>query len=391
MNMSRVIFSINQCSPVEQRLLRALRAMNWNDNWPAQAGFFLEEMGFGSSQVFAFNSLIETIMQADPGFDLLGPLSPFVSRDELNLLAALGNASRKASNALPDVEDGLPAVLKSLVDTCGTALRRAGLPMKTRATLQNGKALPPMTSKILPFQGESSMRRVKVLALHAPTPRVRRIVLGGYSLKSFAVDLPAQWIKVFLPGPTEQQIGRAFTIRDFDTVKKELTFDIALHEGGPMSDWALRAQVGDELQIAGPRGGFKGVDEKSWLLLACDDTGLPAIAAIVCQLPAHLQVQVFIEVADETERQFLAVQPRVKVRWIYRNGSADQPAETLAEVLRYSPLPVRSGDAWIAAEASTIRAIRTQLLRDRGFELGRVHAAGYWKRGEQDHRDLAAG
>lgn len=390
MNM-KVIFSVNQCSPVEQRLLRALRAMNWDGFWPAQAGFFLEEMGFTTAQAFSFASLMQCILEADPAFMLLGPASGFVSRDELNLLAALGTSSRKNSNALADAEDGSPAVLKSLLDTCGAALRKASLPMKTRATLTNGKTLPPMVSQILPFQGESSMRRVKVVSIHQPTPRVRRIVLGGYSLKSFVTDYPAQWIKVFLPAPVGHEIGRAFTIRDFDTVSKQLTFDIALHEGGPMSEWALTANVGDELQIAGPRGGFKGISDKSWLVLAGDETGLPAIAAIVRSLPANLLVHVFIEVADESEKQFLATQPRTRVRWVYRNGSADQPAETLAQALRYSPLPVRGGDAWIAAEASAIRSIRTQLLRERGFELGRVQAAGYWKQGEQDHCDLAAG
>jgi NADPH-dependent ferric siderophore reductase len=125
--------------------------------------------------------------------------------------------------------------------------------------------------------------------------------------------------------------------------------------------------------------------------LAADETGLPAIASIVRQLPADLVVYIFAEIADETERPFLEVQPRVHIRWIYRNGSPTQDPETLSEVLRYSPLPATGGDAWIAAEASVIRTIRTHLLRERGFELGRVHAAGYWKRGEQDHCDLAAG
>jgi NADPH-dependent ferric siderophore reductase len=215
--------------------------------------------------------------------------------------------------------------------------------------------------------------------------------VGGYSLKTFETDLPAQWVKIFLPDGTAHPVGRAFTIHSFDEAQKELVFDIALHEGGPMSKWAFTARVGDELQLAGPRGGFKGVSPRSWLLLAADETGLPAIAAIVRQLPADLEVYVFAEVADETERQFLETQPRVHVRWIYRNGSSTQDPETLGDVVRYSALPMRGGDAWIAAEASVIRSIRTHLLRDRGFELARVQAAGYWKRGEQDHRDLAAG
>lgn len=390
--MSRMIFSINQCSPIEQRLLKALRAVNWNGSWPAQAGFFLEDMGFSSAQAIGFGVLVETIVTADPSFELLGPISPFVSRDELNLLAALGNASRKGSNdSSGDPHDGVPQALKSLIDNCGTSIRKARLPMKTRAILQNGRALPAIASQVVPFQNDHSLRAVKVMSIHKPTPGVRRIVLGGHSLKSFAPDLPAQWVKIFLPDTNGPKIGRAFTIRDFDTAQHQLTFDIALHDGGPMSAWALTAQVGDCLELAGPRGGFRGATPRSWLLLAGDDTALPALAAIVRQLPAEQQVHLFIEVANESEKQFLATQPRVRVRWVYREGSETQPAETLAEVLRFSPLPSTGGDAWIAAEATTIRSIRTHLLRERGFELGRVHAAGYWKKGEQDHCDLAAG
>lgn len=387
-----MIFSLNQCSPVEQRLLRALRAVNWAGSWPAQAGFFLEEIGFSSIQAIGFGVLIETIVKADPGFELLGPVSPFVSRDELNLLAALGNASRKNSNDdHGDPEDGMPAVLKSLIDSCGTSIRKARIPMKTRAILQNGRTLPAVARQVLAFQTDTSLRRVKVVSIHQPTPGVRRIVVGGHALKSFVTDLPAQWVKIFLPDATGPLVGRAFTIRDFNNDSHQLTFDIALHDGGPMSAWAHTAKIGDNLDLAGPRGGFKGATPRSWLLLAGDETALPALASIVRQLPADLQVHLFIEVANEAEKQFLATQPRVRVRWVYREGSETQPAETLSEVLRFSPLPTTGGDAWIAAEATTIRSIRTHLLRERGFELGRVHAAGYWKKGEQDHCDLAAG
>ncbi|MFJ3149617.1 siderophore-interacting protein [Pseudomonas hunanensis] len=389
--MGRMIFSTNQCSPVELRLLKALRALNWEGNWPAQAGFFLEEMGLSSSQVFVFAGLVAAIIEADPGFYLLGPTSPFVSPDELNLLAALGNASRKSSNRVEQLTSNRLPVVKSLIDSCGAALHSGQIRMKTRASLHNGRTLPSIASQVLPFQDDRTIRDVTVVSVHKPTPRVRRIILGGHSLRTFVTDLPAQWVEIFLPDGTAQPVGRAFTIYSFDTVNSQLTFDIALHGDGPMSDWALTAKPGDALQLAGPRGGFKGVTSRSWLLLVADETGLPAVAAIVRKLPADLEVHVFVETADESERQLLEIQPNVRVRWIYRNGTSSQEPETLSEVLRYSPLPATGGDAWIAAEASAIRRIRTQLLRDRGFELGRVQAAGYWKRGEQDHRDLAAG
>ncbi|WHL27107.1 MULTISPECIES: siderophore-interacting protein [Pseudomonas] len=131
--------------------------------------------------------------------------------------------------------------------------------------------------------------------------------------------------------------------------------------------------------------------ERAWLLLAGDEAALPGIAAILETLPEDLVTHVFIEIPNADEQQPLTVSENTYVRWISRQGESGQPEETLAEVLRYSPLPTRSGDAWLAGEASIIRLLRTRLLRERSFELGRVHAAGYWKQGEQDHGDLAAG
>ncbi|GJB79501.1 hypothetical protein KAM380_039660 [Aeromonas caviae] len=118
---------------------------------------------------------------------------------------------------------------------------------------------------------------------------------------------------------------------------------------------------------------------------------MPGIAAILETLPEDLVTHVFIEIPNADEQQPLTVSENTYVRWISRQGESGQPEEILAEVLRYSPLPTRSGDAWLAGEASIIRLLRTRLLRERSFELGRVHAAGYWKQGEQDHGDLAAG
>jgi NADPH-dependent ferric siderophore reductase len=89
----------------------------------------------------------------------------------------------------------------------------------------------------------------------------------------------------------------------------EMHYVLEVHDGGPMSDWAMTAKAGDVRQLAGPRSGFKRVTPHSWLLMAADETGLPAVAAILRQLPADQEVHVFAEVANETERQFLKPNP----------------------------------------------------------------------------------
>lgn len=389
--MSRVMLSANQCSPIEEKLLRALRAFNWDDSWPTQAGFMLEEIGLSTEHTFVFARLIHGVLSAVPSFDLFGPTSQFISRDELNLLAALGNASRNRRVSKQPLPHAVPAALEKLIEACGLALRIGEVTLKSRTIVSAGHSLPEVNAQVLPMMGDTTMRPVKVKSISAPTPLMRRVVVSGEGLFGFTPLLPAQWVKVFLPSKTHHQVGRAFTIRAFDADRHELTFDIALHEGGPMSQWALRAVVGDRLELAGPRGGFKGADPRGWLLLAGDETALPGIAAILETLPEELVTHVFIEIPNAGEKQSLTIGENTYVHWISRQNENGEASETLAEALRYSPLPTRSGDAWIAGEASIIRVLRTRLLRERSFELGRVHAAGYWKQGEQDHCDLAAG
>jgi NADPH-dependent ferric siderophore reductase len=390
--MGRSIFSINQCSSPEQRLLRAMRAVAWSVNWSSQSGFLLEEAGLAHAHTYAFATLVKTITQADPEFELLGPDSPFVSKDELNLLASLASAARKTDRErFSDHDDATPVVLRSAIDKCGQALRKAAIVLKPRIALRNARPLAAISSEVPPLRGGNSLRRVQVIAVHQPTPNVRRIVFGGPALKTFKPELPAQWIKLFLPHEEQSKIGRAFTIRDFDASVRHLTIDITLHEQGPMSEWALRAVVGDQLQISDPRGGFRGCTQRSWLLLAGDETAISALAGIVRGVAQEVEVHMFIEVSDRCEVQFMVAHPNVKLRWIFRYSADESPIENLCDVLRHSLLPATKGDAWIAGEAAAVRSIRTLLLRERGFEPGRVQAAEYWKKGEEDHRDIAAG
>jgi NADPH-dependent ferric siderophore reductase len=67
-----------------------------------------------------------------------------------------------------------------------------------------------------------------------------KIVLDGEALTDLQVRFPAQWIKLFLTAQSADKL--------------EMTIDFFLHEEGTASEWAKRAQVGEELTFAGPAG-----------------------------------------------------------------------------------------------------------------------------------------
>lgn len=379
--MQRNFFSINKCSHDEQKLLKALRALNWEGSWPTQAGFLLEEIGIYSVHAFPFVRLIPAIIAIAPDFSLLGPASPFVSKDEIELLSALGHAARSKSKNIT-MTPLLPTDVQTLLAICGDELRLAKVNIKPRAVLNSFKELVAHATE--QYSPKLAPILVKVVSVNQITPSFQRIVFAGEALATFQLQYPAQWIKVFLPNSDMQ--GRAYTIRHFDENQKQLTLDIATHHQGLISSWAKQAKVGDELYITPPRGGFKDLDKDGWLLLLADETGIPSMATILEQLPAHLKVYVFIEISSEAEKQQLTTQADATIKWLFKNTHKD----SLKTVLKASSLPTTQGYAWIAAEASVIRGVRTQLLKEQGFSLANIQTTGYWKLGEKDHKDLAA-
>ncbi|MEO3764728.1 SIP domain-containing protein [Streptomyces sp. B5E4] len=44
----------------------------------------------------------------------------------------------------------------------------------------------------------------------------------------------------------------------------------------------------------------------------------------------------------------------------------------------------------MAGESATVRAVRRQLVRERGFDRGAVTFSGYWRRGTTEDQWLAA-
>ena len=184
------------------------------------------------------------------------------------------------------------------------------------------------------------------------SPSYVRLQLGHPDLADFGVDGPRydQRIKLLLPGPDglprldpetwwadwsalpEETRGhlRTYTIRDVrgsgpDT---RLVVDVVLHPGahGPGSAWAARAAVGARVLVLCPRRGtpFGGIEfapgDASRLLLAGDETAVPAIAAILELLPSEARGAAFLEVPEEADVQALAAPPGVRVTWLARRG-----------------------------------------------------------------------
>ncbi len=181
------------------------------------------------------------------------------------------------------------------------------------------------------------MARVEQLS-----PSFRRFTFTGPELDLFGDPGLDVRIKFVLPAPDggyehlvrdaeswyaawrDQPEERRNPLRTYTTVAvrpeaREVDVDVVLHgDAGPASRWALAAEVGTPLVLLGPDATFDGPaggiefrppTRPHALLLAGDETALPAIAAICEDLPADAWGEVYVEVPHVGDARDLVTPP----------------------------------------------------------------------------------
>lgn len=235
------------------------------------------------------------------------------------------------------------------------------------------------------------MRRIEDLS-----SRLRRVVLAGTELEGFEITEPAASVRLLLPATPGQLVMpewtgnqfelpdgqrapiRTFTPRHFDTEELELTLDIVMHDGGVASDWVASVQPGDEVAVSGPGRGYTVDTEAPAILLAGDETAIPAISQLLEVLPAEMEVEVHVELADPAGRLDLPAHPASEVTWHDRTADAP-PGDALASAIE--AMDQVPDVVWVAGEAAAMQRIRKHLFDVRGMSRKTVTARGYWKQG----------
>lgn len=241
----------------------------------------------------------------------------------------------------------------------------------------------------------TSRRALTVKSVSKLTPNMIRVTLQGDELAGFTSLSFDDHLKLFVPesgaaGAEPQIVGRNYTPRRYDAEAGELVIDFALHEAGPATRWAEQAAAGTPVTIGGPRGSFViSPTAYDWHLLVADDTGLPAIARRLEELPAGTRVVVIVEVDTEADEIPLPTKANASIHWIHREGAPAGQAEHLSKALRAIDLPAGDYYAWVACEAAVAKALRQQLLAEHGAQPKWTRAAAYWRHGVADvHENL---
>lgn len=269
----------------------------------------------------------------------------------------------------------------------------------------------PKTSRRLTVH-PLTLREVEVVRVVDLTPGMRRITLSGEQLREFisvngitqpAFDSPGFDDDIRLvfcyPGqaepvlPVEKEGGlevprdprplsREYTVRRWDPEARELDVDFVKHGIGVGTAWAHRAQAGDRIHFYGPSASRGLPKDADWLLVAGDDTAIPAIARLLDELTEDARTQVFIEVAEAAHRLELQAPPGVEVTWLVRDGAEAGTTTLLVDAVKDTSWWQGRPFAWVAGERTAVRDLRRHLIEDRGMPKEDIDFTGYWRRGE---------
>ena len=298
---------------------------------------------------------------------------------------------------------------------------------------------------------------VEVARVERLSPSFVRVELAAPELADLGVDGPTwdQRVKLVVPatpgGPlprmgdgedwyaawqalpaAERGHLRTYTLRDLvgSGADTRAVIDLVVHgedghgEAGPGSRWAAGARVGTRAVLLGPRRGvaWGGIEFAApygaELVLAGDETAVPAVLAILAQLDPGARGAAYLEVPTAADVQTAVHPAGVRLVWLPREGAAlgerlrtavldglgvAVPGEVVRDEdvdpdLWETPTWSSSGedldapagaggsdldgvDAGIAGESRVVTGLRRTLVRDLGMDRRQVAFMGYWREG----------
>ncbi|MEM6462327.1 MAG: siderophore-interacting protein [Pseudomonadota bacterium] len=166
-----------------------------------------------------------------------------------------------------------------------------------------------------------------------------------------------------------------YTTRSIDHGTNTLLMDVYIHEGGRVTDWA-RSHMGEPgarrvVGVVGPSGG--GLLHADSVLMASDETGFPAAARLLENLPEGVTGQLILEAGNGAECAYpFDVPGGIAVKWLSRSKGDVLGDEALAALPKHG-----SAKIWFAGERSQAKAVR-DAAKAAGREAGDLRISAFW-------------
>ena len=252
----------------------------------------------------------------------------------------------------------------------------------------------------------TTMCLVEVVRSERISPNFQRITVGGESLRQLTAHGYDHWFRLFLPkeeGETNYNLPkrvdmlgymqylrmpadtrppmRNYTVREFRPEQLELDIDFVVHgDEGLATRFARRAKPGDTVALLDQGAGFEFDPAAQHHLLVTDETGLPAVAGILRDLPRDARGTAIIELPHADDAQPLGAPEGVSVEWLVRDDDA-RPGILALEAVKGWSLPDGTLSAYLVGEQGLATGARRWLVNELGVPKKSILFSGYWRIG----------
>lgn len=262
-------------------------------------------------------------------------------------------------------------------------------------------------SQITVTHAPSGVVRATVVRSTRVTPHMVRVTLGGEDLRRFEYQGFDQWVRLAVPVHDETRFDnlsdrfdtrgylryltlpratrpviRSYTIRDHRPTgpdgTPEIDIDFVRHgDQGVAGPWADTVEPGVDVAFIDQGCGWVHVPADHVLLLA-DESGLPAVAGVLRDLPRDTTGHAFVEVPDAADAQPVDAPAGITVHWLPRTRG-EAVGDLALAALRDLPWPDGVVRAFAVGESRLATGARRLLVTERGVPKTHVTFCGYWK------------
>jgi len=252
-----------------------------------------------------------------------------------------------------------------------------------------------------------TMLLAEVIRTERVTPNMIRVTVGGESLAQFEPMGFDQWFRLFIPKDdaadfsrlpkridivgyyaqylrlpkATRPVMRNYTVREFRPEALELDIDFVAHgDAGVASGWAERGVIGDQVAILDQGIGYNPAPGVDWQLFAADESGLPAVAGILRDLPRDTIGHAFLELESLDDMQPTGAPDGVELHWVVRRPGA-KPGTGALEAVQSLDFPPGALHAYVVGESALPTSLRRWLVAERGVPKSNVTFCGYWRVG----------
>lgn len=245
-----------------------------------------------------------------------------------------------------------------------------------------------------------------VLTNHLLTPHMRRLRLQAESIAPLEQVSAGSYLKLLFNAQGNTDISqltdgqrpamRTYSIRAIDRSQQILTLDVVMHgqgqETGPGSDWASKAEMGEQIYMVGPGhlANSAAMEEGAdWYYFVGDATALPAISTYLEALPAHAHAhahargRAVIQVKTKADQQALLRPEGIKLDWVVE----EEGQSLLAQVSQLDWLEGRVA-VWVACEFDGMRQLRQYFRNERAVPHQDIYISSYWRRGKPEDKHV---